>query len=120
MTILIVKQNLELLINNIQSSYKNWDGDLIDLTDYDKDSACYSFLLQMDSWLDDVLPPCIIDQKSFLDKLYHDLESDACSILLKNAIYLHLEPTLSDLVQEAYDCVNNIQPEPFAGYERGE
>lgn len=120
MTIRAAEENLELLVSNIQSSYEDWDGDLIDLSDYHKDAACYSFLLEMDSWLDDLLPPCIIDQKSFLDKLYHDLESDACSILLKNAIYLHLEPTLSDLVQEAYDCVNNIPPVSFAGYARGE
>tara|TARA_R110000803_G_scaffold174924_1_gene237488 strand:+ start:827 stop:1189 length:363 start_codon:yes stop_codon:yes gene_type:complete len=120
MTIETVKQNLELLVANIQKSYRNWDGDLIDLTDYDKDSACYKFLLQMDSWLDDVLPPCISNRKYFLDVLYMDIESDACSNLLKNAIYLHLEPTLRDLVQEAYYSVNNVQQEAFAGYERGE
>jgi hypothetical protein len=120
MTIQTVMQNLELLIANIQPSYRNWDGDLIDLTDYDKDSACYKFLLQMDSWLDDVLPPCISNQKDFLDCLYNDIESDMCSQVLKSSIYLHLEPLLRDLVQEAYYIVNNIQPEPFAGYERGE
>ena len=119
MSIQSVQQNLELMVSNIQSSYKNWDGDLVDLTDYDKDSACYTFLGQMDSWLDDLLPPCIINQKEFMDKLYHELESDECSILLKNAIYLHLETTLRDLVQEAYYSVNNIQQEAFAGYARG-
>ena len=112
MTMQTVRQNLELLVANIQPSYRNWD--------YDKDSACYKFLLQMDSWLDDVLPPCISNQKDFLDLLYNDIESDACSNLLKNAIYLHLEPTLRDLVQEAYYSVNNVQQEAFAGYARGE
>ena len=120
MTIQTVRQNLELLVANIQPSYRSWDGDLIDLMDYDKDSACYKFLLQMDSWLDDVLPPCISNQKDFLDLLYNDIESDECSNLLKNSIYLHLEPTLRDLVQEAYYSVNNVQQEAFAGYARGE
>jgi len=27
---------------------------------------------------------------------------------------------LRDMVQESYDRVHNIQPEPFAGYERGQ
>jgi len=120
MTIETVKQNLELLVANIQPFYTNWDGDLIDLTDYDKDSACYKFLLQMPSWLDDVLPPCISHQKDFLDCLYNDIESDMCSQVLKSAIYLHLEQTLRVLVQEVFDEINNVQPEPFAGYERGE
>ena len=74
----------------------------------------------MPSWLDDVLPPCISHQKDFLDCLYNDIESDMCSQVLKSAIYLHLEQTLRVLVQEVFDEINNVQPEPFAGYERGE
>ena len=112
-------QNLDLQVANIQPRYKNWQGDLIDLNDYDKDTLCYAFLLQMTSWWDDVLPPTVVNQQVFLDVLYHT-DSNTVSHMLKDAIYLTLESTLRDLVQEIYDELNHVQPEPFAGYERGQ
>ena len=115
----LIKQNLELQISNMQPRYKNWDGDLIDLNDYDKDTICYTFLRQMESWWDDMLPPVVINQAQFLDALYHDTR-DTVSTMLKNAIYLSLELALRGLVQEIYDELNHVQPEPFAGYERGQ
>ena len=115
----LIKQNLELQINNIQLRYKNWDGDLIDLNDYDKDTICYTFLRQMESWWDDMLPPVVINQAQFLDALYHG-QPDTVSTMLRGAIYLSLELCLRDLVQEIYDELNEVEPEPFAGYERGQ
>lgn len=115
----LIKQNLKLQISNMQPRYKNWDGDLIDLNDYDKDTICYTFLRQKESWWDDMLPPVVINQAQFLDALYHDTP-DTISTMLKNAIYLSLELALRDLVQDIYDELNEVQPEPFAGYERGQ
>jgi len=112
-------QDLNLQVSNIQPDYKNWEGDLIELNGHDKDTLCYAFLLKMTSWWDDVLPPTVVNQQEFLDILYNT-NSNAVSHMLKDAIYLTLEPTLRDLVQEIYDELNHVQPEPFAGYERGQ
>ena len=119
MSIELIKQNLKLQISNMQPRYTNWYGDLIGLLDYDKDTICYTFLRQMESWWDDMLPPVVINQAQFLDALYHD-RPYTVSTMLRNAIYLSLESSLRDLVQEIYDELNEVQPEPFAGYERGQ
>lgn len=116
----LIKQNLELQISNMQPRYKNWDGDLIDLNGCDKDNLCYAFLLQMKSWWDDCLPAMSERQQTaLLDELYRG-ENSKLSNMMKDEIYLTLEPTLRDVVQEVYDELNHVQPEPFAGYERGQ
>jgi hypothetical protein len=120
MPIQLAHKRIKFLVYNIQNSYRDWDGDLIDLEDYDKDAVCYTFLLNMESWWDDMLPPVVINQKEFLDSLYQNIEPDQTSVTLRNAIYLNLESTLREWVQEAYDELNNVQPEPFAGYGRGQ
>jgi hypothetical protein len=120
MPIQLAHKRIKFLVYNIQNSYRDWDGDLIDLEDSDKDAVCYTFLLNMESWWDDMLPPVVTNQKEFLDSLYQSIEPDQTSIALRNAIYLDLESTLRDWVQGAYDELNNVKLEPFAGYGRGE
>jgi hypothetical protein len=116
----LARQQMQAQVYWMQSSYEAWGGDLIDLADDYKDAVCYTFLLNMEGWWDDMLPPVVINQKEFLDSLYQSIEPDATSVALKNAIYLNLESTLREWVQEAYDELNSVNPEPFPGYGRGE
>jgi hypothetical protein len=74
----------------------------------------------MKSWWDDCLPAMSERQQTaLLDELYRG-ENSKLSNMMKDEIYLTLEPTLRDLVQEIYNELNHVQPEPFAGYERGQ
>lgn len=111
---------LDQIVDDLHSEYRNWDGDVMLLTDTHKDIICYHFLLNMKTWWDDVLPPVIVNQAEFLEELYWNSMKTQISCILRGDIYLSLESTLRDLVQDSYDRVNQIKPEPFAGYERGQ
>ena len=52
--------------------------------------------------------------------LYNGSNDERLSGVLRYDIYLAIEPTLRDIVQEVYDEVHNTPVEPFAGYERGQ
>ena len=43
-----------------------------------------------------------------------------CLVYIRDDIYLSLENHLSEIVEEVYNDVFNVQPEEFAGYGRGE
>lgn len=115
-----IEDKFDEMVAGLESEYISWDGDIIDLTDTHKDAFCYYFLLNMPSWWDDYFPPVVINQAEFLDELYWNSMQTQISCILRGDIYLSLETTLRELVQESYDRVYDVQPEPFAGYERGE
>jgi hypothetical protein len=74
----------------------------------------------MKTWWDDILPPVLINPEDFIHELYTNSASQSISAVIRDDIYLNLESTLRDAVQDSYDRVNQTQPEPFAGYERGQ
>ncbi len=121
MSLLNFKEDAERIMSHIQKKMPKWEGDIIDLSDDDKDAFCYHFLQHMESWWDDVLPTSSMSQEPIIHAIYAQREKDSrLANLIKGDIYLVLEPTLRDLVQEIYDEINHVQPEPFAGYERGQ
>jgi hypothetical protein len=117
-------QEVNSEFNNLVELYSKenlrWDGDIIDLPINIQDKLCYVFLFNMDSWWDDVMPPCINNQSLFLDSLYDDSNKTSLALLIRSEIYLYLENTIGYIVEESYNLANNIKPEPFPGYERGE
>ncbi len=116
-----MKQEIKFLIEEFYNKYQDWDGDIIDLTDADKDLLCYEWLRAYTSWMDDYLPVAItgtVSQIEFLDLLYSK-GTDEASQLLKGAIYLALETSLREIVADQF-CEEHMVAEPFAGYGRGE
>lgn len=116
-----MKQVIKNLIDEIYNYEENWEGDIIDLSEEDKDILCYMWLRAYPSWLDDTIPACIHGTESqieFLDMLYSK-GADAVSLRLKDAIYLYLESGLRERVQDHF-CEAHMEAEPFAGYGRGE
>jgi len=111
---------LDQMVDELHPEYRNWDGDVMELNDTHKDSICYHFLLNMKTWWDDILPPVLINPEDFLHELYTNSASQSISAVIRDDIYLSLELTLRDLVQDSYDRVNQTKPEPFAGYDRGQ
>jgi hypothetical protein len=111
---------LEDNLPRIVKDYRNFDGNVIVLSDEHKDELCYNFLLNFHSWWDDVLPPVTACRLGFLDELYNRSLGQNLSEIIRNDIYLYLELHLNDVVTEVYNEVFNIKPEPFAGYERGQ
>ena len=120
MSILKFQDRLDDMVSSYANVNDGWDGDVIDCNDYVKDRLCFQFLLHAESWWDDILPPIIINQTKFIAKLYDKSDESMLSNMIRGDIYLYLEDRLRDMVQESYDRVHNIQPEPFAGYERGQ
>jgi hypothetical protein len=120
MSILKFQDRLDDMVVAYAHETHQWSGDIIDCCDYAKDRFCYQFLLHAESWWDDILPPIIINQTEFIGKLYDNSDESMLSNMIRGDIYLYLEDRLRDMVQESYDRVHNIQPEPFAGYERGQ
>jgi hypothetical protein len=100
--------------------YRNFTGELIDYTDAHKDDICYNFLINFPTWWDDVLPPATSCRFDFIYKLYNNSLNENLSDIIRNDIYLSLESHLSEIVEEVYNDVFNVQPEEFAGYGRGE
>lgn len=116
----VIKELVHGFINEFDNRpVVEWGGDIIDLSDYKKDCLCFAFLKNMPSWWDDIVPPVIVNQQEFIEKLY--VGSD-CIVtnLIRNDVYLYLEDRLREMVQEAWDVINNVQPEPFEGYSRGQ
>jgi hypothetical protein len=111
-----LKDNLPRLV----SDYRHFDGNIITMADEHKDEICYNFLLNFESWWDDILPACVRHRASFVRSLYEETEDEDMSLILRGDIYLSLESHLADFVDEAYCETFNIKPEPFAGYERGQ
>ena len=121
MTISRFQQDATIIIGHVQNRFPRWEGDIIDLSDADKDAFCYHFLQHMESWWDDVLPTSMSQEPKVIHAIYAQREKDSrLANLIKGDIYLVLESTLRDLIQEIYDEINHVQPEPFAGYERGQ
>lgn len=100
--------------------YRHFTGEIIDYTDAHKDNICYNFLINFPSWWDDVLPPVTACRFGFLDELYNRSFGQNLSEIIRNDIYLSLESHLSEIVEEVYNDVFDIQPEEFAGYEVGQ
>ena len=116
-----MKKEIKWLIDDFYRVNQKWEGDIIDLIDSEKDVLCYEWLRAYPSWMDDYLPCCItgtVSQLEFLDMLYTE-GTDSVSLRLKDAIYLSLETSLRDMVQE-YFCEEHMEAEPFAGYGAGE
>lgn len=116
-----MKNEIKFLIEDFYNKYDNWDGDIIDLEDEDKDVLCYEWLKAYPSWLDDCMPACIsstASQLQYLELLYTK-GTDTVSETLKGIIYLDLECSMRERVQEHF-CEAHMKPEPFAGYERGQ
>lgn len=121
MSISRFQQDATIIIAHVQNSFPKWEGDIIDLSDADKDAFCYHFLQHMETWWDDVVPVSSMNQEPIIHAIYAQREKDSrLATLIKGDIYLTLESTLRDIVQELFDVMENIQAEPFAGYGRGE
>lgn len=125
MSLLNFKEDAERIMSHIQKKMPRWEGDIIDLSDADKDAFCYHFLQHMESWWDDVLPTGSMSQEPIIHAIYAQREKDSrLANLIKGDIYLVLESTLRDLIQELYDDINYVDllssAEYFAGYERGQ
>jgi len=100
--------------------YRHFNGDLMCYSDEHKDWICFAFLEHFPSWWDDVLPPCLLDPRYFLEYLYQETENEQLSLILRGDIYLALESTLCPIVEKVFNEVYNVQPEEFAGYEVGQ
>jgi len=116
-----MKQEIKWLIDDFVRADAKWEGDIIDLCDGKKDVLCYEWLRAYPSWLDDYLPVAItgtVSQIEYLDVLYRQ-GNDKASLMLKDALYLSLETSLRDTVEEYY-LEEHVEAEPFAGYGAGE
>jgi hypothetical protein len=100
--------------------YRHFTCELIDYTDGHKDEICYNFLINFPSWWDDMLPPVTSCRTGFIDELYIKSNNQSLSNIIRDDIYLSLESHLSEIVEEVYNDVFNVQPEEFAGYEVGQ
>ena len=100
--------------------YRHFTGELIDYTDAHKDDICYNFLMNFPTWWDDVLPPATAGRFGFLDELYNRSFGQNLSEIIRNDIYLLLEGHLSEIVEEVYNDVFNVEADEFAGYEVGQ
>ena len=100
--------------------YCHFTGKIIDYTDAHKDDICYNFLMNFPTWWDDVLPPATSCRAGFIDKLYNNSLNEDLSDIIRDDIYLSLENHLSEIVEEVYNDVYNVETEEFAGYEVGQ
>jgi len=116
-----MKNEIVFLIDDFVNKYQDWDGDIIDLTEDDKDLLCYEWLKAYPSWLDDCLPACIVGRHTQLEylKILYTNGTDDASQLLKCFIYLDAEEALREKVQDHF-CEAHMKAEPFAGYEAGQ
>lgn len=114
-----MKQEIKDLIDDLYNKRPNWEGDIIDLPDAEKDMLVLWWLLAYPSWQDDYISPAIETAKrvGYLRLLYKS--KDSASVMLKDEMYLSLETTLRECVLEYY-VENHMKPEAFAGYERGQ
>jgi len=120
MSIQSFEETIDAALPHMMLGYKRWQGDLIDLTDEDKDTMCYFFLKNMPTWWDDYLPPNLLDQHNFLDELYTNSRSEQISCTLRESIYLTLETFLREKVQDSYARVLEIPTEEPQGWRRGQ
>ena len=99
--------------------YREFEGNVMELSDFDKDFVCMKFLSCFPSWMDDVVPPCTINKSNYLHGIYDDSD---CHFLeeIRGDIYLELESKLDELMREVWAEYSNDKPEPFAGYEVGQ
>jgi hypothetical protein len=97
----------------------DWEGDVIDLSDDQKDALVLEWLLAYPSWQDDYISPaiCVSKRVGYLRLLYRS--NDPASLMLKDEMYLSLETTLRESVLEYYG-ETYTKPEAFAGYEAGQ
>ncbi len=100
--------------------YRHFTGELIDYTDAHKDDICYNFLINFPSWWDDVLPPSTVYRAGFIEELYSNSFNQSLSGMIRDDIYLALESHLSEIVEEVYNDVFNVEADEFAGYEVGQ
>ena len=71
------------------------------------------------------MPTSSMSQEPIIHAIYAQREKDSrLANLIKGDIYLVLESTLRDLIQELYVAINYVDllssAEYFAGYERGQ
>ncbi len=114
------KDKLRYLLEEYRVEYRDFSCDIIDYTDAHKDEICYYFLMNMETWHDDILPLCVVDRFEFIRELYTNSMGQSISHYLREAIYLSLENTLRDIVEDIYYELYPAKPEPFPGYERGQ
>ena len=100
--------------------YREFDGNVMELSDFDKDFVCKSFLDCFPSWIDDLVPPCAVDQQEYLNKVYEEGSNCTLKDLIRGYIYLELESKLDELMREVWAEYRNAKPEPFPGYEVGQ
>jgi hypothetical protein len=116
-----MKQQVKDYIDSLIYGGDNFQGDIIDLSDEQKDTLVLEWLLAYPSWQDDYIPAFLCNSKrvGYLRLLYKC--NDPASQMLKDEMYLSLESTMRDLIEEYYQQEHtNLKPEPFAGYERGQ
>ena len=66
-----MKADLKDFVGWITSIDDRWDGDLIELSDSQKDAACYTWLRMHPTWLDDIFPhTCSDNFDAVLDLTY--------------------------------------------------
>ena len=111
-------------LDDMVASYKNvtsgWTGDILECNDCFKDIICFKFLINAESWWDDILPPIIINQSEFIQRIYDFSDDSLLSNIIRDDIYLYLEGHLREMVQQSFDKVYNAKIETFAGYEAGQ
>jgi|14_taG_2_1085336.scaffolds.fasta_scaffold01544_6 hypothetical protein len=114
-----MKQSMKDFIDGLVYRNQNWTGDIIDLSDRNKDALCHEWLSAYPTWQADYLPFAAINQIEGYVHILYSFGDDPASIALKNAIYLELELAMREPVQE-YFSQTYVKAEAFAGYERGE
>jgi hypothetical protein len=99
------EKNIVDYVVSIKSYNDSWGGDILDLEDSQADGLCYEFLMCMTSWWDDILPPVVVKEKSFIKMLYDKDDNSPLVNILKNDIYLHIEDHIRETVQDVFDRV---------------
>lgn len=101
-----------------------WEGNVQDLSDKHKDALCHEWLRLFPSWHDDIygevfeeeIPQGMGNDDNFIDVMYSSDEFNK----EKDMVYFYMERKLCEIVEEVYNDVYNIRPEPFPGYEAGQ
>lgn len=114
-----MKKSIIDFIDDLAYRNQNWTGDIIDLSDRNKDGLCHAWLTAYPTWQDDYLPLAAINQVEGYVNLLYSYGDDPASTALKNSIYLELEPAIREPVQEYFSQTYG-DVEAFAGYERGQ
>ena len=78
----------DVVLPEITNDYYDFEGDIIDLEDREKDELCFVWLSTMKSWRDDILPPVITNPDHFLEVVYNNNNVSDAMLAYRNDIYL--------------------------------